>query len=114
MLIKTSRNDRSPGIKSSEITSESVYLNRRQLLQAAGMSTAAGVLPSIAGAEDIPASYQRLSNVGKSSFSTSAPTTSFEDVIGYNNFYEFGTAKTDPVETVSFSPASCGLSKRRR
>ena len=106
MLIKTSRNDRSPGIKSSEITSESVYLNRRQLLRAAGMSTAAGVLPSIAGAADVPASYRRLSNVGKSELSTTAAQTSFEDVTSYNNFYEFGTAKTDPVENAAaFKPS---------
>jgi sulfoxide reductase catalytic subunit YedY len=98
MLIKTSRNNKSPGIKSSEITSESVYLNRRQWLQAAGISSAAGILPLTSSAEDIPSDYTRLTNVSKSSLSTSAELTSFEDVISYNNFYEFGTGKTDPAE----------------
>jgi sulfoxide reductase catalytic subunit YedY len=91
MLIR-----KNPDIESSEITPEHVYLNRRQLLQAAGLS-GASLLPAVSHAEDIPSSYQRLKNVAKSPFSTTATPTSFADVSSYNNFYEFGTGKTDPV-----------------
>jgi sulfoxide reductase catalytic subunit YedY len=98
MLIKTRRNITSPGIRSSEITPESVYLNRRQLLKAAGISGAATLLPGISSADDIPDKYKRIADIRKSSFSTNADTTSFTDVSSYNNFYEFGADKTDPAE----------------
>jgi sulfoxide reductase catalytic subunit YedY len=85
-----------PTIESSEITPETVYLNRRELLQAAGLS-GASLLPAVTHAEDIPSRYQRLKDVVKSPLSTTASATSFEDISSYNNFYEFGTGKTDPV-----------------
>jgi sulfoxide reductase catalytic subunit YedY len=91
MLIR-----KNPDIESSEITPEDVYLNRRQLLQAAGLS-GASLLPAVSHAEDIPSNYRRLKNVAKSPLSTTATPTSFADVSSYNNFYEFGTGKTDPV-----------------
>ena len=90
MLIR-----KKPDIRPSEITPESVYLNRRSLLQAAGIAGAALSLPAMA--EDIPARYRRLPNIAKSPLSTDEPLTSFEDVSSYNNFYEFGTGKSDPV-----------------
>jgi sulfoxide reductase catalytic subunit YedY len=99
MLIK-----KAADICSSEITPESVYWSRRQLLRAAGLSVAAfpgitsGITPGITMAADIPARYRRLQNINKSPLSTDAEPTSFEDVSSYNNFYEFGTGKTDPVE----------------
>ncbi len=98
MLIKTHHNFTSPGIRNSEITPESVYLNRRQLLKAAGISSAATLLPEISSADEIPANYKRIADIRKSSFSTNADTTSFADVTSYNNFYEFGADKTDPAE----------------
>jgi sulfoxide reductase catalytic subunit YedY len=85
-----------PTIESSEITPETVYLNRRELLQAAGLS-GASLLPAVTHAEDIPSRYKRLNDVAKSPLSTTASATSFEDISSYNNFYEFGTGKTDPV-----------------
>jgi sulfoxide reductase catalytic subunit YedY len=91
MLIK-----KAPDIRSSEITPESVYWNRRQLLRAAGLSVAA--FPGLAFPEDIPTRYRRLQNIARSPLSTDAKPTSFADVSSYNNFYEFGTGKTDPVD----------------
>lgn len=73
-------------LKSSEITSESDYVNRREFLKEAGLigvataSFAAG-FPSLARGQD-----QDLK----------AELTSFEDATSYNNFYEFGTDKEDP------------------
>src|SRR4051794_23617506 len=73
----------------SEITPRSVYLDRRRLLAgAAGLLTGA-VFPGMAQAAPIAAA--------KSTFSTSEPVTSKEDITSYNNFYEFGTDKADPA-----------------
>ena len=75
----------------SEITPESRYLSRRMLI--AGM-VAAGVGLTAAGADAAP-----LPNVRKNAaVSTKETVNSFEDITTYNNFYEFGTDKTDPAE----------------
>jgi sulfoxide reductase catalytic subunit YedY len=97
MLIKRPRSMCIPRISSAEITPESVYLDRRRLLQAAGFLGASTLLAQAAAAEEIPARYARLKNVSKSSFSTEAEATSFADISSYNNFYEFGTDKSDPA-----------------
>ena len=96
MLIKR------PGdILPSEITQESVYLRRRDLLKVAGIATA-GVLANqsvFASSEDSLAgiSGKKLEGVQKSQFSTDQAPNSWADVTGYNNYYEFGTGKEDPV-----------------
>jgi methionine sulfoxide reductase catalytic subunit len=83
MLIR-----RPPDIPSSEITEESLFWNRREFLQAAGLGAAAisGVLPL----------GQRLR-----SGSRDDKLTPYEDVTGYNNYYEFGTDKGDPKQNAS-------------
>jgi len=84
----------------ADITPKSVYFNRRQILRAMGM---AGI--AIAGGEVLsrvafsPAAVQagtKLNVTVKSPFSTTEKMNSFGDVIHYNNFYEFGTDKSDP------------------
>jgi len=101
MLIR-----RPSGIKSAEITPESVYLNRRTLLQSAGFVGASTLLSGVQAADDvIPARYKRLAGVRKSPFSTKDAPNKFEEVTGYNNFYEFGTGKEDPAaESGRFRP----------
>ncbi|MBT8423191.1 MAG: protein-methionine-sulfoxide reductase catalytic subunit MsrP [Gammaproteobacteria bacterium] len=84
-------------IKSSEITPESVYLNRRKLLQAAGISTAALSAPAW-GQTTIAGDYASLGELKKSPLSTDAEPNSFEDIASYNNFYEFGLGKSDPLQ----------------
>ena len=39
-----------------------------------------------------------LTSAGRSSYSTDEPLTPYRDVTTYNNFYEFGTDKSDPAE----------------
>ena len=96
------------GIKPSEITSESTYLNRRALLQAA---VAAGLLPSIMSsgeAATIPAGGE-FDDVKKWPDSTTERVNTFQDITTYNNYYEFGTGKSDPAEyahTLKTSPWS--------
>jgi sulfoxide reductase catalytic subunit YedY len=95
-------------IKPSEITSESTFLNRRTLLQAAA---AAGLLPSILSrgeAATIPANGT-FDNVKKWPASTTEKANTLEEISSYNNYYEFGTGKSDPAEnahTLKTSPWS--------
>ena len=82
MLIR-----RPPEIRSSEITPEKDYLNRREFMAAAGLIVGSGVLE--------PASL-----LGRGLARGVAPEdelTPYEDVTGYNNFYEFGTGKDEPA-----------------
>jgi sulfoxide reductase catalytic subunit YedY len=92
MLIK-----KPADIKSSEITPEQVYLDRRRLLKSAGFLGAGALLAGQSRAEDIPAEYQRLENIKKNPLSTDETPNSFSDIASYNNFYEFGTDKADPA-----------------
>jgi len=83
MIIRSkSKND----IVSSEITSESAYVNRRQFLKDTGLIslTAGGILAACR--EGAAAQEQDLK----------AEQTSYDDVTSYNNYYEFGTDKEDP------------------
>ena len=97
MLIK-----RPADIPSSEITSESVYLNRREFiagLAAAGAVGGAIMRPGRAAAQ--PAADllgRRQKDWSKVRSELDEPLNSYEDVTTYNNFYEFGTGKGDPVK----------------
>jgi sulfoxide reductase catalytic subunit YedY len=68
----------------SLVTPRNVYLNRRGFLA----SVAFGGSAAIAGTK---------LNAVKSPFSTTEKLTPYQDVSTYNNFYEFGTAKSDPA-----------------
>jgi len=70
-------------IRYSEVTPKSVYLSRRALL--------AGALASTASAA-------KLDVARKSQFNTTEPLTPFKDVTTYNNYYEFGTDKSQPAK----------------
>jgi len=98
MLIR--RPDR---IKPSEITPEASFFNRRELLTAA---LAAGLVPGrfALGQAQAPntlgglaAADGRFANLSKWSGSVTAEPTPFEYVTQYNNYYEFGTDKSDPA-----------------
>jgi sulfoxide reductase catalytic subunit YedY len=88
--------NRSPGIRSSEITPESVYRSRREFLRTA----AAGAVGAYAGAsllDEVLSAQAMIPNVKKSPLSTDEETHTWEQVTQYNNFYEFGTQKSDPA-----------------
>lgn len=100
-----------PAINSSEITPESVYLRRRDLLKAlafapallAGCSDAIETPPAIATADELPG--PKLTYASNTSFSTKEPLTRSKDATHYNNYYEFGTDKADPAQNSSgFKP----------
>jgi methionine sulfoxide reductase catalytic subunit len=85
-----------PDIRSSEITDERLYLRRREFMKAAAVpavAVLAGLTPPSA-----PASAQDgLPNVRKGVVTAGEALTPWEDVTTYNNFYEFGMDKSDPV-----------------
>jgi sulfoxide reductase catalytic subunit YedY len=85
-------------IKPSEITPESVFLNRRTLLQGA---IAAGLLPSAlrpAAAANLPANGDFGELADWPGSSAKEKPNSWEDITTYNNYYEFGTGKSDPSQ----------------
>jgi len=91
MLIK-----KTVTISSSEITPREVYQQRRRFLREAGALVAAGV-----GATLLPAAgeaAQKFPNLRKSPYSLDEKTTTYKDITSYNNFYEFGSGKSDPSE----------------
>lgn len=98
MLISV-RDPSTPAV--SEITPETVYRDRRRLLVAAGL--AAGGLPLLAStaarAQRLSAANGELASLPgtASPLSTMERPTSFEDATTYNNYYEFGTDKSDPA-----------------
>ena len=71
----------------SDVTPKPLWLNRRQLMAGA---TALVATPTLAELKATPSPY-----------STDAEPNSLEDITGYNNFYEFGTAKEDPAAYAS-------------
>ena len=91
---------RKPDILPSEITPQDLYARRREFIKAAGaVATVAGLsaLSLFATAKSARAGM-KLANVRKSAFSTADEMTSLKDVSTYNNYYEFGTDKTDPSD----------------
>lgn len=84
-----------PSIASSEITPEAVFLNRRNLIKsaAAGVASATALdVPADAGqSADMPLSF-----TADPDQSLTAERTPYDAVTNYNNFYEFGTDKSDP------------------
>lgn len=81
-------------IPSSEITPREIYLNRRRFMAGIAAFAAAPALATPAP----PARGPRLAGVRPGRFSTNEAKTPFESVTTYNNFYEFGTGKSDPAE----------------
>ncbi len=90
-------------IKPSEITPESLYLNRRVFMRGAGSIAGAAATLLVPGAanalaSDPKAKGEALEQVSETAFSTDEELTPWKDVTRYNNFYEFGTGKRDPYD----------------
>lgn len=95
MLIKITK---ASDVKSSEITPRSIFDQRRKFLKTAAVAGAGLAIGSIGGSAE--ARQPKLPNVVKSKWSEKAlgeELTSYRSITAYNNFYEFGTGKNDPV-----------------
>ncbi len=86
---------RYPTPRSSEITSESAWLNRRALMGAAAGAALLGTASPVSAELDAE-SLAPLDTV-PGPFSIEDEPHAFENITRYNNFYEFGTDKTDPA-----------------
>ncbi len=113
MLIK-----KPSDIKSSEITDQKVYLNRRLFIRGAvlaGSVAATGLVyrklnPAPAAVQEQPKIAglvkQSSGDAVANGFRVNEAPTSFEDITNYNNFYEFSTVKE------SVAPAARGFITR--
>ena len=82
------------------VTPRSVYAQRRQFLLQAACGAAASALGGAAFAQTAAPGKLRPLPGAKSAVSgalTMEKPTSYADVTSYNNFYEFGTDKSDPA-----------------
>jgi sulfoxide reductase catalytic subunit YedY len=100
MLIRIKK---ASDVKSSEITPPSIYASRREFMKTAAAIGAGAVLGSHFGEAE---AQEALANVvQKPEFSKLGPKdkpNKFDEITSYNNFYEFGTDKGDPVRQAKF------------
>ena len=94
----------------SEITPLEVFKNRRQFIQKIGLGLSVGGISTIAPplfANTITSSNTPSSANGatrskalqfaKTSYGAGEKLNTYNDIITYNNFYEFGTSKSEPA-----------------
>jgi sulfoxide reductase catalytic subunit YedY len=84
----------------SEITPEERFVTRRALLGGTLGLAAASSLGSFAGEAfgQTPPNLPALRFTSNPAFSVKEPPNSYQDITTYNNYYEFGTDKSDPSE----------------
>jgi methionine sulfoxide reductase catalytic subunit len=80
---------KSPIIPASEITPKAFFYSRRHFLQLSLGTALTALLP-------VPLWAGEKLSGKKSAYTPDEKLTPYKDVTGYNNFYEFGTAKEDP------------------
>ena len=97
MLIRRKRE-----LSYADVTPKGVYTNRRKFLRDMGI---AGAAAAIAGERLLSIASPNLTayattnlNFVKGKFNTDEKITPINDVTHYNNFYEFGTDKSDPAK----------------
>src|SRR5437773_2965446 len=96
MLIK-----KAADIRSSEITSKSLYLNRRKFLAGTAIAGAAVVggsaISRLFSPSAIAQANAKIDGIQKNSFSTAEKITPFKDVANSNIYYQFSTDKYEPA-----------------
>lgn len=119
MLIKTSSHGFDHGL-SSEITPACVYHARRDLIRWMAAGAAGATLASMAAREALAQTAPRPGRNAALSAARTAVSgglsmeklTAYADASSYNNFYEFGTDKSDPARnagTLKTSPWSVDI-----
>jgi len=95
LLIKKSEE-----IRSSEITPQGLYQNRRKFLAGLAVTAAAAGLGMKELFAPSPKAWgtEKIAGIQKSGFSTNERITPVNDVTHYNNYYEFSTEKQEPAE----------------
>jgi sulfoxide reductase catalytic subunit YedY len=97
MLIK-----KAPDLTYSDVTPKGIYMGRRNFLLGIAATYGAVVgykkIPRLFAGPATGSTPVKLTGVTRWPYSTSEKETPIQDVTHYNNFYEFGTSKTDPAE----------------
>ncbi len=101
-------------IRSSEITPEHMYLNRRQFLKSMGLIAAGSALlaacgPSAPEPTAVPLDPNGVPVGGEVNAATDElgdPLTPFESITNYNNYYEFSTNKEAVARLAEGFPTS--------
>ena len=93
----------------SDITPESVFLDRRKLISygiaGAGLALAGGSAAAMAAETAAGAGADRFRAARNAKYSVTDTPNTFEEITSYNNFYEFGTDKGDPAQNArNFKP----------
>ncbi len=104
MLIK-----KPSDILSSEITPQSLYINRRPFLRARVACRSGGAGREVAGpaiAEETVSANAKL-NYKPGPYGTTEKQTPYNDITNYNNYYEFSTDKYEPAKLAAdFKPVA--------
>ena len=89
----------------SEVTPERVYHSRREFIRVAAAGAIGAVAASVVGSAEARCRRRRRAPIcrtsKKSRFVADAeidPLNTYEQITNYNNYYEFGTRKTDPAQ----------------
>jgi methionine sulfoxide reductase catalytic subunit len=94
-------------IPESQVTDEALFLNRREVLRLGAVAAFGAALAGCPAADEADAAAEsgaarppELSGVrpAAAAYRVDASPTDYQDATRYNNFYEFGTDKTDPAE----------------
>ena len=86
-----------PQIASSEITPESVWLNRRNLMKAAAAGAGMTAVGETIAQPNVLKDLNFRAAADNTPFKAADDLTPYEAATTYNNFYEFGTDKSDPA-----------------
>jgi len=102
-------------IKSSEITTESQYLSRKDFLKGMGIVSASALVlaacsdqsvPSGDSPTGIPSEVATQGSVGSTPTEATESVTSYDAITQYNNYYEFTTNKEGVVKLAKDFPTS--------
>jgi len=97
MLIK-----KTPELTYADVTPKGIYMGRRNFLLGIaatyGAVAAYKKLPRLFAGPAVGSNPVKLTGFTKWPYSTTEKETPIQDVTHYNNYYEFGTGKTDPAE----------------
>ena len=132
MLISSKSKQNPTNTQASEITPRAVFDDRRAFIKAAGTGLIAGALATKAKAAQIAGGetradgallgranqktavekksaiynpHQKIVGFKKTAFGGDEKISTYENVTTYNNYYEFGTSKSDPaIEATLFKP----------
>ena len=102
-------NKKASDCSESEVTDQSIYLNRRQFMKAtAGVALGVGAIGQVSAAlqEGNPLSpssslVSSFQNIVETSYGKGDKVSPFNVATSYNNFYEFGYGKSDPKDRSS-------------